>query len=319
MIYFQGNVKLLTLLFSSCLFYGSLFTQQTDQWRPGNPSFTKRSEITSTLSDQKIYVLGGIKFLRSCDEFEVYDIEENKWKLLPSFPLKINHAGMASDGTYLYVTGGSKDLRMNKRTAIFYKYHIETEVWERLADMPGPRTAHQMIYRAGELIVLGGRLEQQSWVYSIEEKKWRTNDIPPFPVARDHFCALLAGENLYIVGGRNEAASNEECWKYDFKRAEWVTFTRIPLARGGQTAILYENEIHVIGGEELKSNATYDRHDVFNFSTEGWEKGVPYPVGTHGLSSEMHAGTWYVFGGATKAGAGTIVSTSNTLNLLDLR
>lgn len=290
-------------------------TSYTEAWSTGQSMPTARSEMTSTLIDGKIYVIGGIRFWGSTDKVEAYDIEHDNWEKLPDLPKKLNHIGIASAGKKVFVSGGFLNMVQTEFVETLYAYDIEKRQWTSLQNMPKTRGAHYMIYRNGHLHILGGRQYKEVWSYAIESDSWSTDVIAPIPAHRDHINVLQDDQHLYIVGGRQMGKVKSDCWRYDFDTRKWTSFTKIPTPRGGQTAALYTNQIHITGGEDLDASTTFREHNVYNLSTESWQINDPLPTPRHGLTSEIYNGKWYIIGGGRKAGVKTLISASDQVEI----
>lgn len=287
----------------------------TSNWSVGNNMPTARSEMTSTLLDGKIYVIGGIKFLGSTDKVEAYDIKKDSWEKLPDLPKKLNHIGIASDGERVFVSGGFLNMRQTDFVKTLYSYDINEKRWIALSDMPNTRGAHFMIYRNGQLHVIGGRQHTEVWSYTIASDSWTNNIIAPIPELRDHINVLQDKQHLYIVGGRQMGEVKTDCWTYDFQTNQWTSFAQIPTPRGGQTATILNDQIHITGGEDLIASTTYGEHNVYDLTTNTWQTKDDLPTPRHGLTSEMYEGKWYIIGGGKKAGVKTLISTSNQVEI----
>lgn len=279
---------------------------------------TPRSEMSSTKIGDKIYIAGGINFWLSSSLFEVYDVTSNKWKKLKRLPSKLNHVGLCSDGESVYMSGGFYNGLQTKYSDILYKYNPKTNEWKKLAKMPDKRAAHYMIYREGQLHLIGGKNYKEIWTYDLHLKKWHKDKLPKLPEQRDHISVLQTDSSIYIVGGRKAGVAQADCWEYKLGEKAWSPFTEIPVARGGQTSCLENNTIHVIGGENITTNTTYKRYDIYNLKTRIWTKGKPMKTQRHGLISETHHGKWYVYGGGKKANIKTIISCTNELEIINL-
>jgi len=288
-----------------------------DNWSVGSNMPTARSEMTSTLLDGKIYVIGGIKFLGSTNKVEAYDINEDSWETLPDLPEKLNHIGIASDGERVFVSGGFLNMRQTDFVNTLYAYNVSKKTWTTLSDMPNTRGAHFMIFRDGQLHVIGGRQHTEVWSYTIASDSWTKNKIAPIPELRDHINVLQDEKHLYIVGGRQMGDVKTDCWKYDFQTNQWTTFAKIPTPRGGQTATIINNQIHITGGEDLITSTTYGEYNVYDLNTQTWHIKDNLPTPRHGLTSEMYEGKWYIIGGGKKAGVKTLISTSDQVEIYE--
>ena len=86
-------------------------------------------------------------------------------------------------------------------------------------------------------------------------------------------------------------------------------------ARGGLTAGVAAGTVHVTGGEALGSGAVYDDHWSLRDEAAGWRSREPLPTGRHGLASVGVGDRWLVIGGATRAGAQTVLSAVAHVNV----
>ena len=276
---------------------------------------TSRSELASTIVDGKIYVAGGINFWGSSDSFEVYDIEKNSWENSASLPESLNHVGIASANGKIYLSGGFFNMRQTDFSDVLYEFDIEKKVWIKLVEMPDSRAAHFMIERDGKLYLIGGRKFREIWAFDIEKKTLDKNALKPLPKKRDHISVLQDEKYLYVVGGRIGGEVQKDCWRYEFESNKWGTFAEIPQPRGGQTSMLANGKIHIIGGEDLGKGVTYNRHDVYDLEKKTWTTAEKLPTARHGLTSQVYKDKWFIIGGGESAGVRTIVSASNAVEI----
>jgi len=301
------------LLYLLCFLIIVLLLNQMDFTVP-----TKRSEMASTLLDNKIYVAGGINFWGSNNSFEVYDIDADSWKRLPNLPGKLNHIGLAASKEKVYLSGGFYNALQTKFSNHLYCYNVKNKRWDELAKMPDDRAAHIMIYRNDYLHLIGGRKHKAIWSYHLKSQSWETDVISPLPEKRDHISVLQDEQNLYVVGGRKRGRGQADCWVYNFEIKKWTTFTSLATPRGGQSACLHNHQIHIIGGEDLQAGKTYAKHDIFDLDKKQWHEGKPMKIGRHGFISELVANGWYIFGGGKKASLKTVISTTDQLEIMNL-
>lgn len=277
-----------------------------------------RSEMASTKIGKKIYVAGGINFWLSNKKFEEYDIESNTWRKLKNLPTSLNHIGLCSDGNNIFLSGGFLNAKQTKFSDALYVYNPDKDEWEFLSKLPDKRAAHFMIYKENQLHLIGGKKYKEIWTFDLSTERWMTNELPSLPEYRDHISVLKTDSSLYIVGGRNQNGAIEDCWEYNFGDSTWQTFTKLPVPRGGQTSCIFNDEIHVIGGEDLFTKTTYSRHDIYNIKTNIWKEGGSMKTSRHGLISEMDENKWYLHGGGKLANVKTIISCTNELEILNL-
>lgn len=312
----KSNV-IIILLMSIFGLIGCSEANYTKNWSAGNDMPTARSEMTSTLLNGKIYVIGGIRLWGSTDKVEAYDVKNNTWEKLPRLPKKLNHIGIASDGEKIYVSGGFLNMRQTDFANTLYAFNVKSKSWSSLAEMPDSRGAHFMIFRKGQLHLFGGRQHKEVWTYSIDSNTWKEDEITPIPELRDHINVLQDENHLYIVGGRQSGKVKAACWQYNFESRKWTTFSHIPTARGGQTAALINKQIHIIGGEDLNTSTTFSEHNVYDLSSDTWQINNNLPTARHGLTSEIYNGKWYIIGGGKQAGVKTLISASDQVEIFE--
>lgn len=283
-----------------------------------NSAPTKRSEMASTLSGNKIYIAGGINLGGSNRSFESYDVSGETWESLPKLPKKLNHIGLAAYEDDIYMSGGFYNALQTKFSNILYAYNIHEKQWKMIGEMPDKRGAHFMIQRGDYLHLIGGRNHETVWSFNLKNKKWEQDKIAPLPEKRDHISVLQDEEKLYLVGGRQNGVVKKDCWQYDFETKKWSVFAQLPTPRGGQSACLFNRQIHIVGGEDLEERKTFGRHDIFDLDRKEWSQGKPLQTARHGFISELIADKWHIYGGGKKAGIKTLYSTTSGLEILQL-
>lgn len=284
--------------------------QDATSWENIRRMPTPRSEIASAVVEGRIYVVGGVSIRGSLRAFEALDPGTGRWTRCSPLPEKLNHSGVAGHGRSIYVSGGFRDLFQRKRSDSLWRFDVDTGRWTKVARMPSSRVKHVMIERDGWLHLIGGLRHREIWSYQIEKGTWQTDRIPPLPDLRDHISVLQDGEALYVFGGRNGKVPQPDCWIHQVGRDRWSVLTRLPEARGGQTAVMHENRIHVVGGEDQRNKQTFRRYDIFDLGSKSWKRGPGFPVPRHGLTSERIGDSWYVIGGGRLSHLSTIVSAS---------
>jgi Kelch motif len=91
----------------------------------------------------------------------------------------------------------------------------------------------------------------------------------------------------------------------------------MPTARGGLTAAALDGRLHVAGGEDLDTGATFAEHEVYDPAINRWATAAPMPTARHGLTSQAVADRWYVIGGGSRAGAMTLVSLTDLVEVFE--
>jgi N-acetylneuraminic acid mutarotase len=75
---------------------------------------------------------------------------------------------------------------------------------------------------------------------------------------------------------------------YDFASQRWQTLeTQLPTPRAGNSAVFYQNEILVIGGESETQTAAHDDVEAFNISSQTWRSLAHLKHGRHGTGAAL--------------------------------
>lgn len=142
-----------------------------------------------------------------------------------------------------------------------------------------------------------------AWFDVYDPATGRWSELEDMPRARDHFQAVVLGDRLYAIGGRDrdlgrKKGANEA---FDFTRGEWVTsLAPLPTPRGGFAAAAVGNEILAIGGEtKERAHATVEAYDT---ETDRWRALDPLPIPRHGIQAAVCGGAAYVVAGGREPG-----------------
>lgn len=307
-------------LSATCLFISFACADEGElSWYEGAVMPTQRSEIAAATVGGKIYVVGGVSHRGALRSFEAYDMENDTWERLPSLPTKLNHVGVASCGKKIYVSGGFRDLYRKDWSGSLYIYDLETGGWTEVSRLPAPRVKHSMICRDGWLHLFGGLKTTEVWSWHVKSGQWSRSRVAAMPELRDHISVVQDSLYVYVIGGRKGKTPQADCWRYDFQTRTWSAFARLPGPRGGQTAILLDGKIHVVGGEDQRTKEVFRRCDSYDLAKGCWSRGPDLPVGRHGLVSGYGNGKWCVIGGGKRSHIQTIVSTSRMVDILPLK
>ena len=99
------NKKLVLLYMFFVLVAGidSAISECRGKWISKAPMPTPRTEVTASLLDGQIYVIGGLEKSGESSLVETYNIKDNTWNKVSSLPIALHHAGSAVANGKLYV------------------------------------------------------------------------------------------------------------------------------------------------------------------------------------------------------------------------
>jgi hypothetical protein len=201
-----------------------------------------------------------------------------------------------------------------------YFYDPASDEWSTGPEIPENRRrgAAGAFLRDGKLYLVAGLTDghRSGWVpwfdvYDFVAKTWAT--LPDAPRARDHFQAVVIGDQLVLAGGRRSgeggnvfASVIKEVDVYDFGKNEWRTLASpLPTPRAGTSSLAVDSETLVIGGESARKQA-HAEVEVLNLSTETWRSLTSLSGGRHATQPVWHKGAIYLQAGSvTRAGTET--------------
>jgi len=291
----------------------TLVASTESYWSEGAPMPTARSEITSAVLDNKIYVIGGFENGHSTtSDVEVYDPIANKWITtgapLPQ-PLDHTAAAAASFDGKLYVVGGGYLNRDNLSNQLFI-YDPVTNNWTEGANLPTARGALTANFINGTLYAVGG-VDNQKTLNSLIAYNTTTNtwtEKAPMPTAREHLTSAVVDGKLYVIGGRtNGMSANVDANEvYDPLSDKWITLEPMSSKRGGLASAVINGTIYVFGGEQPAG--TFDNNEKYDTKTNKWSTEMSMPTARHGLTAASVDGKMYVIGGGPQPGGSAINS-----------
>jgi N-acetylneuraminic acid mutarotase len=280
-----------------------------------------RSECSLVAIKGKLYLIGGDG---PAEPAEVYDPQTNTWTEKGTDPCVMHHLQAVALGDKIYVLdafyeGGFPNQTPNPNA---YSYDTKTDTWQKLAEIPVDRRragAGEAVYKGKLYLVCGITHGHSSGTnamfdeYDPKTDTWKV--LPDAPHIRDHSMAVVVGDKLYAVGGRNTSYRDPnnvipffrmvmldvDC--YDFKTGTWSTLAaKLPMGTGGGTAVNLDDKIYYIGGEratDTKPNGP--QKDVYYLdpaTSNGWIKTGDLNLARNGVGGTVLGHKIYIAGGS---------------------
>ncbi|MGI9243781.1 MAG: Kelch repeat-containing protein, partial [Verrucomicrobiales bacterium] len=166
----------------------------------------KRHEHAFVGIGERFYALGG----RRVQPVDVFDPATKAWTKGEPPPLELHHF-QALDWNGKVLVAGAFTGKFPAETPVpnFYLYDPVADAWEEGEEIPEQRRRGSAgaVLRGGKLYLISGLTDghRSGWVpwfdeYDPATGEWR--QLPDCPRARDHFQAVLVGDQLVIAGGR---------------------------------------------------------------------------------------------------------------------
>lgn len=258
-------------------------------WSYGRDATEPRFEAAYQSLFGKVYAFGGFTgadFAVS-KTYSSYDVATNTWKALGTLPARLaeTHAGITSDGHYIYFGGGfSGNLMLDQQptqtvSQALWRYDPLTNTWLQLGKLPVARGAGALVYAFGKLHYFGGNPADRftnvgtHWVFDLTRKIWSV--AAPMPDPKDHFSTAVLGTKIYAIGGEHghdvlfDAETTVHA--YDVITNTWTQVASLPAVKSHMEGMTFaaDGRIFVAGGQ-IEGQQSSDQVFVYNPSTNNW-------------------------------------------------
>jgi len=181
----------------------------TDTWETRTPMPKgSRAELTASVVNGKIYVVGGYFFglyLVSSNVLEVYDPETDTWTTETPMPTAVYSCSSAVIDNKMYVIENSFNDRVGSLNQI---YDTENDSWSYGRSIPvgvagATAAATTAVFAPKQIYVIGGDVASNSsnQVYNPENDTWSIG--AQLPSSRSYLSVAVVGDVLYAIGGCN--------------------------------------------------------------------------------------------------------------------
>jgi N-acetylneuraminic acid mutarotase len=299
-------------------------------WAPDGPgkwttvectgSPTARHEDSVVTVNGKLYLLGG----RGIKPVEEFDPATKTWRQLGPTPLEIHHFQPVVYKGLVYVMSAMtgeypKELPLDH----IYVFDPKQDSWTKGPEIPkhrrrgstGTVVYQDKIYLAAG-ITFGHTSGTNAWFDEFDPATGQWRELADAPTIRDHFPAVLVGDKMYLIGGRNTSyhedgkftaffgATTPEVDVYDFTAGKWETLAAplpVPTAAGGLVEL--GGKIFYMGGETAQdlAHAETQRLDP---KTGEWTMMAPLERGRHGTGAVVIGDKIYTAAGSGGRGGG---------------
>jgi hypothetical protein len=127
------------------------------------------------------------------------------------------------------------------------------------------------------------------------------------PAPRDHLAAVLAGGEIWAIGGRVSGRIQSRVDIYDPATDEWRPGPPLPEATSGAAEGMLDGVILLSGGEDPgEAGRVIDAHwqlDTSAGEAATWQPLAPPPLAVHGAHGAVIDGRFVVVGGASRQGS----------------
>lgn len=244
----------------------------------------------------KIYAIGGYDASGDgyLDVVEEYDPSTDSWATKTAMPVPIAFGASATDGTHIYIIGGSTDGGAARDTV--YRYTPSTDTWTTMAPMPTARYFLMAEYYNGKIYAVGGQTTALLKVSALEEydvlsDAWAS--LTSHPGAGNILGTLTeSGGALYMIGGSPLGAGG---YKYDIGADSWSAIADMPAAKMEHFAGAIGSDIYVTGGF-WDASATRTSY-LYDPAGNSWTAKTEIITDRYWGGSAVVGGDMYIIGG----------------------
>lgn len=212
------------------------------------------------------------------------------WQPLPSLPVAVRSAAVATDGARVYVAGGSTQ---SGRTDLLQILDVESGMWSFGSSLPEPTDWGTASWVDGSLHFMGGVTDaasasNQHYVYDPGTNAWSPTTPLPTPIAGT--AGLTDGSRIYLFAGNSggSPAHTSGTHIYDVASETWSTGLGVPGGRINWAGTYFQGRFYLVGGGTPGIETSRDLL-VYDPATNSWTDGPPVPLAreAHGVASSL--------------------------------
>lgn len=278
----------------------------------------------------KLYVFGGFynNAIQTTLQAHAYDPTLNSWTQLSDVPVKLTHAGEASDGGIVYLAGGFVGDHPGGSTNQVWKYDTTSDSWSSGPPLPADRGGGALVCLDRKLHYFGGGVRQPGgvitqdfgdhWELDLAQTNPAWTSLAPMPNPRNHMGGCSLNGKIYAIGGQhlaNEGDNQISVDVYDPVADAWSSAASLPQPRGHITAnvVTRNGRILVMAGI---TNTSVKLASVIEYDpvTNIWCERTPLPGPRQSPVSGIVGSQLIVSGGLDSGGSLQVQTWIGTLS-----
>ena len=309
---FQGTLN--KAIVSGIEIIGDARAPGVSPWQEAAPLPLPLFESQGAAVGDKLYLFGGFhnEAVQATRSVFAYDPATNTWSPRAEMPAAVTHAGVAVDGTTVWVVGGlAGDYNggVNPTAAEVWKYDTVADAWSAGPSLPmaggagGVALENRRLHYFGGLGADGQTDTGRHWVLNLDDAASRWRSAAPLPVARNHFGTAVLNGQVYAIGGqhgRDETTGNlRDVHVYNPANNRWRAAARLPapVSHFHPSTAVADGKILIAGGV---TNGRTPLDDVLQYdpATNRWSASDPLPAPRKAPVMAVLGGSVYVVAGS---------------------
>jgi N-acetylneuraminic acid mutarotase len=209
---------------------------------------------------------------------------QGQWYEAAALPVGRSEIAVTQTEDKMYVLGGYTP--QTKSSVLMTSYDPQSDVWQELAPLPEGLNHIASAATEGKVYFFGGFTQQNRgavdslYEYDPQSDTW--TELSSMPTPRGSAAAVALDGRLHVVGGADDIStgSRENVAVheiYDPATGQWSKAAPLPTPREHMPAVVYDGQIHIVGGRFLEMTNNTSIHEVYDPETDSWEQAVPLP------------------------------------------
>jgi N-acetylneuraminic acid mutarotase len=179
------------------------YNPSTDAWTERAPMPTARGALSVTISEGRLYAIGGYEGKANSAAVEVYDPERNSWSSRAPLPTPRDHLATATAAGKIYAIGGRLKGDYHRNLSVTEVYDPTTDTWSRAPDLPTARSGITAAQAGGRIFVFGGEgadgTFRENEAYDPARDVWKA--MAPMPTARHGLGSAVVDGRIHVISG----------------------------------------------------------------------------------------------------------------------
>lgn len=254
------------------------YTPATDAWMDMAEPPLEIHHMQLVAIGKDIYVVGaftgGFPNETPIPDIYIFHTETNEWEKGPAIPAnrRRGSAGVVVYDEKIYLLSGITNGHTSGWVTWVDRFDPATGQWTELADAPRARDHFHAALVGNKIILAGGRRSGQDGtfnategavdIYDINSNTWDTFD-DPLPTKRGGSSAVALGSHVVVIGGESgtQFEAHDEVEAININNGAWRSLASMQQGRHGMQAVVYQNEVWVIGGSIERGANEIGRED----------------------------------------------------------
>lgn len=262
---------------------------------------TARSSMAVAVMDPDLYTIGGRSKYGVTGVFEAYNKISDEWRTLADKPTPVEDVQAAVLSGKVYIPGGRSATGIVVNNLDVYDPRLNQ--WSTGTALPTPLSAYGLAVFEGRLYLFGGwdGVSFSNRVWSFDPVLDRWTEMPSMPTSRGYLGAVVVGQVIHVIGGKNEnlVFDEDEVFHPDQSenpQAAWELGKPLPEPLYGMGVASIADVLYVVGGAG-NTSLTYTTL-ALSEQTQEWQtfQAPPVTFGSH-ISMINWGPSLYVVGG----------------------